>query len=404
MQIRAHILRDARLEGWEERIRGRWSYRELAADPAWHDGWISFDAVTFNPHDGLVYCGMNAMDGDLLYTFDPATGGFRSLGTRAWTDPFDVKIHRTLLVSPRDRRVYFATSLLHDHDRQREAPGGKLVRWDPETRRFDILAIPFPHLYIQSIAADWERNLIYGFTYPAEFVVKVDLATGAVSTLAYLGNAIMFAQPHNGVVDGDGWLWGTCAETRAWDEATGPVPIRLFRYHPDGDRFEWFEHGLSRRTDREQMFPDLPAPEVPAAAAAETRHKEDYGFCDSMAWDGAGYIYAGTTAGVLCRIECASGRVEKVTHVMAAGRFPALALRDGVLYGGGGLRGNTQLVRWEIRSGRIESFNNLVDPRTGERPARIHELAVGPDHTLYLGENDNHHRASWLWTVRLSAD
>ena len=32
------------------------------------------------------------------------------------------------------------------------------------------------------------------------------------------------------VVDGQGWLWGTCAETRAWDETTGSEPIRLFKY------------------------------------------------------------------------------------------------------------------------------------------------------------------------------
>jgi sugar lactone lactonase YvrE len=338
-----------------------------------------------------------------LYAFDPATGCFESLGAQAWADEFDVKIHRTLLLNPKDRNLYFATSLLHDIDRQREAPGGKLVRWDPANGQHHVIATPFPHLYVQSIAADWERSLIYCFTYPAEFLVKVDLLTGKPEVLGYLGNSLLFAQPHNAVVDGAGWLWGTCAETRAFDEVPSPVPIRLFRYHPDGDRFDWFEHGLSRRSQREQLLPEAGAGDAAIPEEQETRHKDDYGFCDAMVYDGDGAIYAGTTAGVLCRIDCASGSVTKVANAVPPGRFPALAFRDGILYGGGGLRGNTQLIRWDTRTDRIDSFRDLIDPRTGERPARIHEIAVDAGHRLYLGENDNHTRSSYLWKIELTS-
>ena len=386
--IRAHRLRDYRLEGWKERIAGRWSYRQLAADPAWRDGWISFDAVAWDDAERRVYCGLNSIDGDLLYTFDPAAERFTCLDTRAWTDAFDVKIHRTLLRNPRDGCYYFATSLLHDLEDQRAAPGGKLARYDPRTGSTTVLATPMPHFYVQSIAADWERGILYGFTYPAEAVFRYNLADGKVETLAWIGNSLMFAQPHNAVVDRDGWLWGTCAETRAWDETTGPCPIRLFKYHPEGDRFVWFEHGLSRAETGGELL-------------AETRHRQDYGFCDAMACDGGDYIYAGTVAGVLCRIAIATGAVEKIADVMAAGRFPALAIRDGILYGGGGMNGRTQLVRYDPRSGRLDRYDRLVEPESGETPARIHELAVSGDHTLYLGENDNHSRSSYLWSVRL---
>lgn len=399
--IRAFRLRDYRLEGWKERIAGRWSYRQLAADPAWRDGWISFDAVTWSDEEGLVYCGLNSMDSDLLYTFDPAAERFECLNSREWTDPYDVKIHRTLLRNPRDGCWYFATSLLHDVEDQRAAPGGKLVRYDPRTRKTAILGVPMPHLYVQSIAADWGRGILYGFTYPAESVFKFDLAAGRGETLAWIGNAIMFAQPHNAVVDRDGWLWGTYAETRAWDETTGQCSIRLFKYHPGGDRFVWFEHGLSRLDDRFQLLADPPKPQGVGSALAETRNREDYGFCDSMAYDGGDYIYAGTVAGVLSRIAIATGAVEKIAHVMAAGRFPALAIRDGVLYGGGGMNGRTQLVRWTLSGDGIDCCNELVEPGSGETPARIHEIAVAADHALYLGENDNHHRSSYLWQVRL---
>ncbi len=399
--VKANILRDYKLTGWKDTIAGRWSYRDLAADPAWFKGWISFDTVRWNSNDHKLYCGLNSMDGDLLYTFDPRSGEFESLETKQWTDEFDVKIHRTLLLNPNDGCLYFGTSLLHDADQQREAKGGKLVRFDPKTRKYEMLSVPVPHLYIQSIAADWQREIIYGFTYPAEAVFKSDLRSKRSEIFAYIGNAIMFAQPHNAVVDRNGWLWGTYAETRAWDETTGQTPIRLFKYHPDSDEFVWFDHGLSRREERKQLLLDPHVPQGVTGNLSETRHKEDFGFCDSMAYDGDRYIYAGTVAGVLSRIDTQTGSVEKVANVMGASRLPALGIRDGILYGGGGMNGHTQLIRWDSKTDRMESFANLIDSDVGERPVRIHDLDVDDNHTIFLAENDNHARSSFLWTVHI---
>lgn len=399
-RVKAHVLRDYWLKGWDETIVGRWHYRDLAADENWRNGWISFDSVTWNPDDSLLYCGLNSLDGDLLYTFDPRTGGFASLGTRAWTDDLDCKIHRTILRDPRTGCIYFGTSLLHDADMQERAAGGKLVRYDPRKRSFTVLGIPFPHLYLQSIAADFDRSLLYAFTYPAEFVVRHDMESGSNRTLGYVGNALMFSQPHNAVVDKYGRLWGTYAETRAWDEVMGAHPIRLFAYDPGRSEFRWFPTGLSRKADPAQLLPDPPKPEGIGFAAGETRHKEDYGFCDSMLYDGDRYIYAGTVAGVLCRIDIETCAVEKICHVIAAGRLPALALSaDGVLYGAGGMQGHTQLFRWDTRGKTMESLASLFDPELGQSPARVHEMAVDGHGTLYLAENDNHYRSSYLWTV-----
>lgn len=399
--VKANILRDCKLSGWKETIAGRWHYRDLAADPNWSKGWISFDAVRWNPSDRKLYCGLNSIDGDLLYAFDPRSETFECLHTQLWTDAFDVKIHRTLLLNPEDGCLYFGTSLLHDIDQQRDAKGGKLVRFDPQTKRYEVLAVPVPHLYIQSIAADWKRKLLYGFTYPAEAVFKTEIGNRHSDILAYIGNAILFAQPHNGVVDRDGWLWGTCAETRAWDETTGKCPIRLFKYHPDGNQFVWFEHGLSLRADRAQLVADPPMPPGFTGTLQETRHKDDFGFCDSMVYDGECTIYAGSVAGALSRIDTETGSVEKVANVMASSRLPALALRDGILYGGGGMNGQTQLIRWDTRTDKIESFSGLIDPAIHQCPARIHDLDVDDEHSIYLAENDNHTRSSFLWTVHL---
>ena len=399
--VKAHILRNFKLEGWEERIVDRWSYRDLVANPSWFNGWISFDTVTWSPSNQLLYCGLNSLDGDLLYAFDPKTQRFESMNAQRWTDRFDVKIHRTLLLNPCDKCLYFATSSLHEVDEQRDALGGKLVKFNPETREFQVIGVPVPHLYIQSIAADWERRLIYGFAYPVESFFRMDLRTGVPEILGNIGSPSLFAQPHNAVVDRNGWLWGTYAETRSWDETFGQEPVRLFKYHPANNEFVWTERGLPRRNGGKQLLKDPPRSPAAVNALAETRHREDFGFCDSMAYDGQRYIYVGTVAGVLARIDTETGKTEKIANVMATGRFPALGIKDGILYGAGGMNGFTQLIRWDTRSDVIEGYTELVDRETGERPARLHDLAISDDHQLFLGENDNHKRSSFLWSVRL---
>jgi len=397
--VEAYVLRNGRVTGWEGRIKNKWVYQTIKDDPTWFKDWISFDSVTWNSKEKRLYCGLNSLDGDLLYRFSPSKG-FESLGTQQWTDQYDVKIHRTLLLNPKDQCLYFATSQLHEPDQQQSAKGGKLVKFDPRFDKFEVLCVPVPHLYIQSIAADWERNIIYGFTYPAEAVFRTDLNTGKTQILAYIGNATMMVQPHNAVVDKEGCLWGTYAETRAWDEAMGHNPVRLFKYHPDRS-FLWFDYGLSRRKDKRQLVPD-PLPAASNGIGAEqTRHREDWGFCDSMAYDGDRYIYAGSVAGVLSRIDIRTGIVEKVANAMPSVRFPALAIKDGIVYGGGGMNGNTQLIRWNTNSNKMELFQDLLAPKLNDRPERIHELAVDDDHQLFLGENDNHRRSSYLWAVRL---
>jgi hypothetical protein len=214
-----------------------------------------------------------------------------------------VKIHKTILHNPSDGCLYFGTSLLHDIDQQQQARGGKLVRFDPATAEYVVLGVPVEKLYIQSIAADFSRGLIYGFTYPAEAFFVFDPKTGKGEVLAYTGNSLFLSQPHNPVVDKDGCVWGTYAETRAWDEALSSCPIRLFKFHPDECRFVWFDRGLSRKADPEQLLPDPAVPQHVPSAISETRHNVDHGFCDSLADYGERYVYAGTVTGVLCRLD-----------------------------------------------------------------------------------------------------
>jgi len=77
-----------------------------------------------------------------------------------------VKVHRSLDVGG-DGCVYGATSSLSGLDAMAEAPGGKLFKLDPATGQIDVLGVPVPHLYIQTISLDATRKMIYGMAYPA---------------------------------------------------------------------------------------------------------------------------------------------------------------------------------------------------------------------------------------------
>ncbi len=397
--IRSHALLNYKFDNWQSEVEGRWPYSKLYDDESYRVGWISFDALTWCEENECLYCGLNSMEGDLLYRFWPEEDRFESLNTKKWADKFDSKIHRTLLKNPIDGCFYFGTSLLHDIEQQHEAIGGKLMKYSPDNDKFTLLDIPFPHLYIQSIAADFERGKIYGFTYPAEFLICYDMKSKKSKNLGYITNATSFVQPHNGVVDAQGYLWGTYSETRAFDEVSSKNPIRLFRYHPDNNKFDWFDFGLSRKAETTQLIADPKQKRNISFHDDQTRHKEDLGFCDSMVFDGQQYIYAGSTAGTLCRIDTLNLEVEKIANIMPAGRLPALTIdKNGTLFGGGGIKGDTQLFKWNPNDNAIALLDKIEDDH-GNIPARIHDIAVDKHGKLFLAENDNHLRSSYLWTI-----
>ena len=60
-------------------------------------------------------------------------------------EQFDVKIHRSLVYDETDQAIYGATACLHDVSRRLEAPGGKLFRYRPDTRQYEILSTPVPY-------------------------------------------------------------------------------------------------------------------------------------------------------------------------------------------------------------------------------------------------------------------
>jgi hypothetical protein len=385
VKVQAHVLKDHRFDDWHRRVAGRWSIEDLRANPSYRDEWISFDCLAWDSERQLLYMGLTAINTDIFWTFDPASGKFASLGFPRVGDRFDAKFHRSL-ERYTDGSYIVATAMLHDMDQQRDAAGGKLVRYWPEEDRFALLDIPVPGQYIQSILVDRDRRLVYGFSYPAEFMFVHELDTGRSRHIAYIGNSRMICQPHCAVLDRRGRVWGTWGENRAFEDDPGSRPIRYFSYDPEQDSFQWFAHG-----------------------APKTWHG-DTANVDHMLLADDGLIYVGTASGGLSRLDPESGRTESLGKPFPGKRLAGLVqARDGHLYGAGNEgvdaqgRGTARMFRYDLARGESEDLGPIFDPERGDGAVKIHMLIEAEDGVLYAGENDNLWRSSYLWRCEVDA-
>jgi hypothetical protein len=378
MFVKAHKLNNVTLDDYEAHVLGRWTWDQLRADPRYRN-WSSFCRLVWDPGAELLYCGVATLSNDIFWTFNPQDGSFRSLGYPAFGDRFDAKFHRSL-ERDSDGTFIAATALLHDPDHFAEAPGGKLLRYNPLSGEYNLLAIPVPHQYIQSLAFDRVRRILYGFTFPAEQVFRYDLQTGTCRILAYIGAGYVMAQGEQHIVDHQGRLWATWAQIRAWEDAPGPAEcLKLFCYDPASDQITYFQHGL----------PNL----------------RGDGACK---WDGGclqasdGMLYIGTAEGGLCRLNPGTAEVALLGKPCPGGRLTGLVqAADGRLIGVGGDHHQVHLFAYDLEIGAFEDCGTVFDPQTGESPERIHDLALAAGGVLFAGENDNPRRSGYLWECRL---
>src|SRR5512146_220578 len=146
-------------------IEDHWEYADFKRNDRWRRGWISFDCIFYHAGDNRLYLGVTSFDADIFHAFDRRSGQFIDLGYSRVAHPQDAKFHRGLVRWEKDGCLYGAIALLHDVDRYWDAPGGAIVRFDPATRSLEKIAIPLPHIYIQSICIDQERSVLYGQTF-----------------------------------------------------------------------------------------------------------------------------------------------------------------------------------------------------------------------------------------------
>jgi hypothetical protein len=153
--------------------------------------------------------------------------------------------------------------------------------------------------------------------------------------------------------------------------------IRLWRYHPDRQRVEFFKHGLPR------MHGEA------GTAAADAVHTGP---------DGA--VYMGTSEGLLCRIDPESHQVRAIGKPGPGGRLAALANGpDGKMYGTAGRDGSVVLFSYDPSRDRLRELGPIFDPEIAERAWHIHALTMFKDGSIYAGENDVPHRSGYLWEI-----
>ncbi len=382
--VTAHKLKDHAFDNWHTEASGRWKIADLRADEGYCNDWISVDSLAWDKQKSLLYVGLNCINTDIFYTFDPSIQEFKSLNFQRVSDKFDVKLHRSIELDD-DGTVYLATALLHDLDEQHEAKGGKVLNYNPSTDQYTLLGVPVPSNYIQSILLDSSNRLLYGFTYPSEQLFCYDLRTGNLKNLAYVGNGVMISQPHCAVLDSNNCLWGTWGEGRAFEYSPGPVPIRIFRYDPSTNQFSWFQHGF---------------PKTSISDPARVDH---------MMLGNDGLIYVGTVSGGFSRLDPQTAEVEYLGKPFAGDRLAGLVQgSDGRIYGAGNAgydsnnNGTSRLFVFDPGSRDIRDLGAIADPQTGAGASCIHILVEGHNDTFYAGENDNIWRSSYLWECRLN--
>lgn len=382
--VRAHILKNRRFDNWKSEVEGRWKFEDLRADAGYCNDWISFDCLAWDEKTKKLYLGLASINTDIFYVYEPSLARFTSLEFQRISGPFDVKFHRSLEIDD-DGSIYAATALLHDVDQQHEAKGGKLIRYDPKTGEYENLGIPVPPFFIQSIVLDRGRRIIYGFTYPAEYFFRYDLSTEECQTLAFIGSGVMMSQPHCASLDGHGRLWGTWGESRAFEYDLSSIPVRIFCYDPDKNKFTWFQHGFPK-TD-----------------------ESDPARIDHMFLASDGFIYAGTVAGGFSRLDPETGDVESLGKPFPNERLAGLVQGpDGLIYGagnqgyGGDGEGESRLFVYNPETRQLEDLGRIYDEKLGVSPANVHMLIAAADGTLYAGENDNIRRSSYLWECKIA--
>ena len=324
---------------------------------------VAFTCLLSSPEEGVVYCGIAAGNMDILHAFDCEKRTFRSLGYQEVGEPYECKVHRSLVMDS-DGTIYGATACLHNESKRRDAPGGALFRVTPGDRKIEKLCVPSPPDYIQNIAFDGQRRLIYGFTYPVSkfFVYHID--TGEVEDHDYIGS-----RPHLSAVDDHGRLWGTWGQGRNY----------LFCYDPDTRGIRWTETQLPGS----------------AKGAADS--------VDSIVNGRDGFMYIGSNSGALFRLDPNTADAEWLGKPSPGKRMPGLHVwRGSMLLGVTGADAEDTIIFSYDRATKVFRNLGVVADDAGEALWRPHYLAIRNDSTIYVAETDVPGRSGYLWEATIT--
>ena len=364
---------------WRDEVEHHWEYDDFVADPRWREGWISMDCALYHPGNDRIYLGITCFDENGIFkAYDRGAGQFVDLGYDRVADPFDAKFHRSLVHGP-EGCLFAAPALLHCPDKYMDAPGAAIIRYDPRSGEIQKLGIPLPHVYVQSLVLDQQRQVAYLLHFAPEYLGAYDLQSGESRILAQLGTGYGgMAQGENIVLDDEGCVWSGWSLTRAWQDDPGPEANRLCKYDPDRDRMVFFKTGLPR----------------PDGAYGTVRAEAFFNLGD-------GALHASGANGSFYRIDPDTGRAEFLftpTPDRPSRLSSLVRTEDGVAYGITGRAGRCELMRVEYKKGTFEKLGPLVDS-DGVAMWQCHDITATGDGVLYACENDNPLRSGYLWEI-----
>lgn len=379
--VRSHKLKNRDYgDEWGSAIQDHWNYEQFIEDDRWRKDWISFDGVVHCPLNNNIYCGITSFDADIFKIFDRDSGEFIDTDFATVADPYDAKFHRSMELTRDAATLYAATALLHDVDHYWDAPGGGIFRHDIASGTTEKLGVPIPHVYIQSIALDEDRGLIYGMHFTPERLSVFDVEKGTGRDLGAIGSGYAMGQGENIVLDDAGCAWMGWSQTRAWQNTAGVDSQRLCKYDPAQDRIEFFKHGL------------------PRADGA-------YGYAkvEGLFNLGTGCLYASGDNGSLYRVAAATADAVYLGTPIPdhASRLTSLAMHsDGYAYGITGRNGACRLLRFDPGTDTFELGDPILD--ADDVPMfQCHDVTITPDGVMFAGENDHPRRSSYLWEIAL---
>lgn len=379
MQACSHHLKHHDFgNAWADEVEDRFNYDDLVADRHWREDWVSFDGVVYCPQRRRVYCGITSFAADIFQVWDCDRQAFVDPGFGKVADPYDAKFHRSMQLTPDGKHLYTATALLHDIDRYHDAPGGGVFRYDADTGDIQRLAIPIPHVYIQSIALDLARRVIYSMHFTPERLSVLDLDTLEVKDLGPISSGMAMAQGENLVLDDAGGVWCGWHVTRAWQSRSGVDSHRLCRLDPVTQKIHYFKTGLPR------------ADGSPGCAKVEGLFNLGDGVLHASADNGSLYRINPKNAEAIYLGTPISDRPSRLTNLVAH--------TDGYAYGITGRDGRCQVIQYDQSKGTWKLGEEIVDEQ-GEALWQCHDLAITPEGTIFAGENDHPRRSSYLWEL-----
>ena len=378
MKIRALKLKDQKFSNWHTEVENRWEYADFLNNKSWRTGWISFDCCFYIPETEKIYCGITSFDADIFWAFDRKSGKFVDCGFGSVRNPYDAKFHRSLVRWQADGCLYAAIALLHDIDHYCDAPGGAIVRYNPQTGEITKLSIPIPHHYIQSICLAQESGIIYGITFTPEKLFSFDIRTRKSRDFGPLGSGFEMGQGENVEIDSEGCVWSGWGLTRAWQSDPGPDSHRLCKYDQKTQKIKYFNAGL-------------PNPDG------------SYGYSKVEGlFNLSGKLFASGANGSLYKIDTVTGKGEYLSTPVSNRQSRLASLRmapDGYAYGITGQDGKCELLQFDPQNNKYNLLGEII--ACGEHCWQVHDLAITDDGVIYACENDNPERSGYLWEIQL---